>query len=58
MLFGDWSKFIVRDSGPARFVKLYERFADTDQAAFALIVRVDSELLIASAIKYLIGATS
>ena len=56
--FGDFSKFVIRDSGPTRVIRLNERFADTDQTGFVTLVRVDSELLVNSAIKYLIAATS
>jgi HK97 family phage major capsid protein len=58
MLFGDGNKFIIRDAGMPRMVVARERFIEYDQTAFDILVRVDSDILVASAVKYLIGATS
>ena len=58
LLFGDFSKYIIRDAGPVRFVKLVERYADFDQTAFVALARIDGDLLVPTAVKYLINATS
>ena len=58
LLFGDFSKYVIRDAGMPRMVVARERFIDNDQTAYAILTRIDGELLINSAIKYLVGATS
>lgn len=58
MYFGDFGQYIIRDSGSTRFKRLNERFADTDQVGFVALARIDGDILVNSAVKYLIGATS
>ena len=55
ILYGDFSKFVVRKVGTPFFRRLDERYADYDQIGWLLFTRVDSELIDASggAIKYL-----
>lgn len=45
LLFGDVSKYKVRDAGDIRMVRLNERFADSDQVAFIAFLRSDGNLL-------------
>lgn len=45
MLFGDFSKFKIRDVGSIRLRRLVERYADTDQEAFIAFSRVDSGVI-------------
>lgn len=58
ILFGDFGKYIIRDAGPVRFVRLDERYADVDKTGFVALARIDGDLLVSTAIKYLINATS
>lgn len=58
VLFGDFGKFVIRQAGPIRVVRLTERYAEKDQVAFLVIGRWDSEILKANTttlcpIKYL-----
>ena len=55
ILFGDFSKFIIRDVGTPYFRRLDERYADYDQVGWILFTRVDSELVDAGggALKYM-----
>lgn len=48
VLFGDFKHFWIREAGPLRLVRLDERYAETDEVAFAVLGRVDSELVVAS----------
>ncbi len=45
LLFGDISKFIMREVDDYYFVKLTERYADSDELGFAIFARMDSGLL-------------
>ncbi len=45
LLFGDVTKYKVRDAGGVRMIRLNERFADTDQVAFIAFLRSDGNLL-------------
>jgi HK97 family phage major capsid protein len=58
VLFGDFSKFYIRDVGSIRLRRLTERFADNDQEGFVALMRTDSDLLDAGTnpIKHLIQA--
>lgn len=53
--FGDFSKFLVRDSGTPSILRLKERFAEYDQTAFLMFSRHDSVVLDAGTkpIKYI-----
>lgn len=58
ILFGDFSKFKIRDVGTVRLRRLDERFAELDQVAFIAFARMDSKLLNAGGnpVKHLIQA--
>lgn len=57
VLYGDFSRFAIRYSGPTTLLRLTERYADYLQVGFLAFQRFDSELLSAGApIKYLIQA--
>ena len=45
LLYGDLSKFKIRDVAEVRLVKLVERYADLDQVAFIAFHRTDSSIL-------------
>lgn len=45
LLYGDFSKYKIRDAGDIRMVRLNERFADSDQVAFIAFLRSDGNLL-------------
>src|SRR5215471_1309924 len=45
VLFGDLSKYLIRDVATIRLVRLTERYADTDQIAFVAFMRTDGNLL-------------
>jgi HK97 family phage major capsid protein len=45
VLFGDLSKYLIRDVSSIRLVRLEERYADTDQIAFIAFMRSDGNLL-------------
>lgn len=44
-LFGNFSKFIIRQVADMRIVRLNERFADTDEVGFVVFFRWDSKVL-------------
>jgi HK97 family phage major capsid protein len=44
-LFGDFSKFVIRLVNNIRFVRLNERFGDTDEIGLVAFWRIDSDLL-------------
>ena len=60
ILFGDFSKYKIRDVAGIRLVRLDELFAQTDQVGFVAFLRSDGQLLDAGTnpIKYLTNATS
>lgn len=45
MLFGDFSKYMIRDVGSIRLKRLVERYADNDQEGFVAFARADGALL-------------
>lgn len=45
MLFGDFSKYVIRQVQDMRIVRLNERFGDTDEVGFVVFFRVDGDLL-------------
>ena len=45
VLFGDFSKYIIRDVAEMRLVRMNERYADLDQVAFVAFMRSDGQLL-------------
>lgn len=56
VLFGDFSKFVVRVAGGLQFLRLDERFADALVVGYIAYKRVDSNILQANAIKHLVQA--
>lgn len=54
ILFGDFSKFVLRDVARVRFYRLDERYRDTDQTAFIAFKRFDSRMVQNAAIKLLL----
>ena len=56
ILFGDFSKFVVRVAGGLQFLRLDERFADALVVGYIAYKRVDSNILQANAIKHLVQA--
>lgn len=56
ILFGDFSKFVIRDSGTLRFYRLEELYRANDQVGFIAFMRSDSECIQTAAIKHLIQA--
>jgi HK97 family phage major capsid protein len=57
ILFGDFSKYKIRDVAAVRMVRLDELFAQTDQVGFVAFLRSDGNLLDAGTnpVKYLIN---
>jgi HK97 family phage major capsid protein len=53
ILFGDFSRFMIRDVAGMRILRLTERYADYDQIAIILLHRTDSRVLTTKALKYL-----
>ena len=45
VLFGDFSKYVIRDVADVRLVRMDERYADLDQVAFVAFLRSDGQLL-------------
>lgn len=45
VLFGDFSKYVIRDVADVRLVRLDERYADLDQVGFVAFLRSDGNLL-------------
>lgn len=58
MLFGQLSKYQIRDAGSIRFIRLNERYAEKDQVAFFALLRSDGNLLDAGVapVKHLLQA--
>lgn len=58
MLYGQLSKYQIRDAGSIRFIRLNERYAEKDQVAFFALMRSDGNLLDAGVapVKHLIQA--
>lgn len=56
VLFGAFSKFVVRDAGAVRLRRLDERWAEKDQVGFIGFLRSDSNSVNTSAIKYMAQA--
>lgn len=56
VLFGDYSKFIIRDVGTIRVYRLDERYRENDQTGFMAFKRSDSRVINSGAIKHLIQA--
>ena len=54
MLFGDFSKFIIRDVANLRLHRLEERYRDLDQTGFIAFMRSDSECVQPLAINHMV----
>ena len=53
MLFGDFSRYLVRRVSTLRMLRLNERYADADQVGFVGFMRLDGDLIAANSIKRL-----
>lgn len=53
VLFGDFSKFVVRDALDIQVIRMDERFGEYGQVAFSAHQRTDSKVLVSAAIKSL-----
>jgi HK97 family phage major capsid protein len=60
VLFGDFSKFVIRDVRGFTLVRLDERYADYHQVGFLAFLRTDSDLLDAGThpIKHYVNSSS
>ena len=58
VLFGDFSKYVVRRVREFAVRRLDERYAEFDQVGFIGFARYDGELLDTAAVKHLITAAS
>lgn len=58
ILFGDFSKFLVRKVNGIRMFRLTERYADNDQVGYFGFMRADSDLIASGSIKHLVTAAS
>jgi HK97 family phage major capsid protein len=54
ILFGDFSKYVVRDALDVQILRLDERYAEYGQVAFTALQRSDGRVLMQPAIKYLV----
>lgn len=58
ILFGDFSRFIVRDVLAMELIRLDERYAEFGQVGFLMFSRSDARAINTAAIKYFINPTS
>lgn len=58
IIFGDFSKHVVRQAGPLSVKRLTERYADLDQVGFVALARYDSKLIDTAAVKALVQKAS
>ena len=56
ILFGDFSKYIIRDALDVQIVRLDERYAEYGQVAFTAFLRTDAKVLMSTAIRLLTQA--
>lgn len=56
VLYGAFEKYVIRDAGPARFVRLNELYAGTDEVGFIAFSRHDGQFLVDKAIRGLTQA--
>lgn len=54
LLFGDLSKYKIRDAGEVRVQRLDERWAEKDQVGFLVFLRSDGRLINPQAVKHLL----
>ena len=57
ILFGDFSKFIVRKVAGMRMLRMNERYGDYDQIGFVAFMRIDGDLIASGSVKHLLQAT-
>lgn len=54
VLFGDFSKYIVRDALDIQVIRMDERYGEYGQVAFTALQRSDGKILVSSAIKHIL----
>ena len=54
VLFGDYSKFVIRDAQDINIIRMDERYGEYGQVAFTALSRSDSKVLVSAAIKHLL----
>jgi len=58
VLFGDFSRYYVREVAGFRLLNLKERYAEFDQIALIMFHRLDSQLMTTGAIKHILHANT
>jgi len=58
ILFGDFSKYMIRRIGEIRFRKSDDLYFDYDQSAFVALMAIDGDLIASTAIKFITQAAS
>jgi len=58
VIFGDFSKYIIRRVNGIALKRADERYVETDQVAFVAFARYDGELINTNAVKHLLHAAS
>ena len=58
ILFGDWSRVVVRIAGGMRFERSDHFAFDSDEVAFRAILRFDSRLVNTDAVRYFANSSS
>lgn len=56
VLFGDFSKYLVRKVAGMRMLRMNERYGDYDQIGFVAFMRIDGDLIASGSIKHLVQA--
>ena len=56
ILFGDFSKYLVRRVAGIRMLRMVERYGDYDQIGFVAFYRIDGDLIASGSIKHLVQA--
>ena len=56
VLFGDFSKYLVRRVAGMRMLRMVERYGDYDQIGFVAFLRMDGDLIATGSIKHLVQA--
>lgn len=54
VLFGDYSKFVIRDAQDINIIRMDERYGEYGQVAFTALSRSDSKVLVSAAIKHIL----
>ena len=58
ILFGDWSRVVVRVAGGMRFERSDHFAFDTDEVTFRAVLRFDSRLVNTDAVRYFANSSS